>query len=260
VRKARSTPAPRSRKPAPQAIAAPSYLDQLQAKLDESEALRDRTRARILSAAARALATEGYHEALVRRICDDLGLSRGAFYKYFENRTDVVAEVLTGFCDFVYRASIGIGHGKSDFERIYEVTYFYCQLYIVNKGLFAVQYNLARQKSAYSDGWHQLQDKWRGRLARYILRATGVEAAGYRDALLLAYMLTSLANDLLYRLIFEREQELLWLEGQARETAAMISIVWYRAIFCRDPVIPRQLKARIGFRGALPSVRDLRPV
>lgn len=258
MRKARSTSAPRSRKPAPQAIAAPSYLDQLQAKLDGSETLRERTRARILSAAARALATEGYHEALVRRICDDLGLSRGAFYKYFENRTDVVAEVLTGFCDFVYRASIGIGHGKSDFERIYEVTYFYCQLYIVNKGLFAVQYNLARQKSAYSDGWHQLQDKWRGRLARYILRATGVEAAGYRDALLLAYMLTSLANDLLYRLIFEREQELLWLEGQARETAAMISIVWYRAIFCRDPVIPRHLKPRIGFRGALPSVQELR--
>lgn len=237
---------------------APSYLELLQAKLDAAESLRDRTRARILTAAARALATEGYHEALVRRICNDIGISRGAFYKYFENRTEVVAEVLSGFCEFVYQASIGIGRGKSDFERIYEVTYFYCQLYIVNKGLFAVQYNLAQRKSAYSDGWHQLQDKWRGRLARYILRATGVEAAGYRDALLLAYMLTSLANDLLYRLIFEQEQELLWLEGQAREIAAMISIVWYRAIFARDPVVPRQLRPRIGFRGALPSVQDFK--
>jgi AcrR family transcriptional regulator len=233
----------------------PEYLANLRRHLAESEPGRQHTRARIVLGVAEALSARGYHDAIVREVCADLVLSRGAFYQYFENRTEAVAEVLDGFCDFVYEQSIGIGRGRSDFERIYEVTLFYILLYAKNRGLFAVQYKLARENSRYSRGWRRLQDRWRGRLANYILRVTGADRAAQPQALALAYMLTSMADDLLFRLIFEREEKIDWLHGQPRRMAAMIAAVWYRAIFGRDPE-PEALEGgvEIGYSGALPLV------
>lgn len=233
----------------------PEFLATLRRRLARSEPGRQHTRARIVLGVAEALSARGYHAAIVREVCEDLDLSRGAFYQYFENRTDAVAEVLDGFCDFVYEQSVGVGRGRSDFERIYEVTLFYIRLYTKNRGLFAVQYKLARENSRYSRGWRSLQDRWRGRLANYILRATGADRAAQPQALALAYMLTSMADDLLFRLIFEREEKIDWLHGQPRRVAAMISAVWYRAIFGRDPdMMPLEGGVTIGYSGTLPVV------
>jgi AcrR family transcriptional regulator len=229
-----------------------SYLDELERQRAAASGARAQTRARILLCVAQVLSSEGYHDAIVRQVCEQLGLSRGAFSNYFENRTDAVAEVLNGFCRFVFEMSVGVGRGKSDFERINEVTLFYFQLYQRNKGLFAVQYKLARDKSAYSEGWRELQDNWRGRLARYIVRVTKAEETALQSALALSYMLTSLADDFLYRLIFEDEEQLRWLKRHPRRVAALISVVWYRAIFGRDPAAALEPDFLLKYSGVLP--------
>lgn len=229
-----------------------SYIEQLEAQLAAAGSARAQTRARILLGVAQLLDSDGYQDAIVRHVCERLGISRGAFYQYFENRTDAVAEVLNGFCRFVFEMSVGVGRGKSDFERINEVTYFYLQIYQRNKGLFAVQYKLAREKSVYSEGWRELQDKWRGRLARYIVRVTGADEGALQSALALSYMLTSLADDFLYRLIFEDEEQLRWLRRHPRRVAALISVVWYRAIFGKNPAAALEEDFQLKYSGLLP--------
>ena len=193
---------------------------------------------------------------MIREVCEGMDISRAAFYQYFNNKTEAIAEILDGFCDFIYRHSVGVGRGRSDFERIYEVTRFYIEIYSENKGLFAAQYKLAEEDSAYSNGWTALQEKWRDRLARYILRATRAKAESYDHALPLSYMLTSMANDFLYRLIFENDAKIRWLRKHPSNVAAMISVVWYRAIFGRDPEA-QDVKGRIDltYSGVLPIIR-----
>jgi AcrR family transcriptional regulator len=49
---------------------------------------------RILDAAAREFARFGYEGASVNRILDSVGLSKGAFYYYFDDKADLAAAVL----------------------------------------------------------------------------------------------------------------------------------------------------------------------
>lgn len=56
---------------------------------------RDRDKAeRILEAAGRVLAAEGYGGATVARVAEEAGVSRGLLHYYFENKEDMVARVL----------------------------------------------------------------------------------------------------------------------------------------------------------------------
>src|SRR3954467_846977 len=48
----------------------------------------------ILSAARKELARAGYEGASLNRILEEAGLSKGAFYYYFDDKDDLVATVL----------------------------------------------------------------------------------------------------------------------------------------------------------------------
>jgi AcrR family transcriptional regulator len=54
----------------------------------------DRRREQILDAAARVFAEKGYHEAGIADIATDLGIGHGTFYRYFENKKDIVTQAV----------------------------------------------------------------------------------------------------------------------------------------------------------------------
>lgn len=54
----------------------------------------DRRREQILDAAARVFAEKGYHEAGIADIATDLGIGHGTFYRYFENKKDIVSQAV----------------------------------------------------------------------------------------------------------------------------------------------------------------------
>jgi AcrR family transcriptional regulator len=51
-------------------------------------------RQRIVDAAWRRLETTGYHETSVDAVCDEAGVSKGAFYGYFETKQDLFLALL----------------------------------------------------------------------------------------------------------------------------------------------------------------------
>ena len=53
-----------------------------------------RRREQILDAAARVFAEKGYHEAGIADIATDLGIGHGTFYRYFENKKDIVTQAV----------------------------------------------------------------------------------------------------------------------------------------------------------------------
>jgi AcrR family transcriptional regulator len=55
----------------------------------------DRRRGQILDAAARVFAEKGYHEAGIADIAINLGIGHGTFYRYFENKKDIVTQAVT---------------------------------------------------------------------------------------------------------------------------------------------------------------------
>lgn len=58
----------------------------------------DDRRAQILDVAKQVFAARGYHDANVSDICAAAGIGRGTLYQYFENKRDVLLEVVRGMC------------------------------------------------------------------------------------------------------------------------------------------------------------------
>lgn len=54
----------------------------------------DERRAALLHAARKVFARRGYHRAGVADVCDELGVARGTFYRYFEGKREIFQAVL----------------------------------------------------------------------------------------------------------------------------------------------------------------------
>lgn len=57
----------------------------------------EETRARILEAAVKQFSINGYNKASVDSICDQAGVSKGAFYHHFKTKQDVFLALLDGW-------------------------------------------------------------------------------------------------------------------------------------------------------------------
>jgi AcrR family transcriptional regulator len=57
----------------------------------------EETRARILEAAVKQFAINGYNRASVDNICEQAGVSKGAFYHHFQTKQDVFLALLDGW-------------------------------------------------------------------------------------------------------------------------------------------------------------------
>jgi len=87
----------------------------------------DQRREQILDAAARVFAEKGYHEAGIADIATDLGIGHGTFYRYFQNKKEIVSQAV----DWAVRqitetvleedpaASNSLAEHRAQVERVY---------------------------------------------------------------------------------------------------------------------------------------------
>ena len=68
-----------------------------------------RTRRKILEAAGRVFARDGYVDARMLDIATEAGLSTGGLYRYFDNKTDVMAALIADIHEHFFEAS---GHTR----------------------------------------------------------------------------------------------------------------------------------------------------
>jgi AcrR family transcriptional regulator len=64
----------------------------------------EETRARIMEAAIKLFSTRGYNKASVDNICEEAGISKGAFYHHFKSKQALFLSLLDGWLQFVDNA------------------------------------------------------------------------------------------------------------------------------------------------------------
>jgi len=64
----------------------------------------EETRARIMEAAIKLFSTRGYNKASVDNICEEAGISKGAFYHHFKSKQELFLALLDGWLQFVDNA------------------------------------------------------------------------------------------------------------------------------------------------------------
>lgn len=212
------------------------YADHLRAALGTG-AFRtkgDRTRQRLRIAAAEALEAEGFQGLKVSDICARADVAQGTFYVYFRDKVEIAVDVLIGFVDSVFEIVRDASGGKEDFDSIRISNYLFIRVYNANRGLMRCYVQMLSQEPAFAAAWLPRHRAWQAKLARSIERRTDGQLPG-RHALAVAMALEGMVFNYLYTTIVTCD-ELADDDGtRAADMAEMLSILWYRAVFAREP-------------------------
>jgi AcrR family transcriptional regulator len=93
------------------------------------------TRERVLAAAGTVFARDGYVDARMSDIAGEAGVSNGALYRYFANKTDVFAALIANLHEEFYERSGHTQHSLEDepLEALLEANRGYIEHYYENR-------------------------------------------------------------------------------------------------------------------------------
>jgi AcrR family transcriptional regulator len=237
------------------------YTDYLQAQLQSRSfaSKGERTRFRLKIAAARALQDGGYQDLKVADICQRAHVALGTFYVYFPDKSVIATEVLLDFGDALYAQAQRIAHGSSDFEAILLTNQFFVAAYQRNSGLVRCLIQLEDQIPEFRTRWRERRLHWLARIARSIARRSGHPEIADSTCMQIAYALEGLVFQYLYDVFVRQEPILKRNAGSAQQIAELLSVLWYRAVYCENPPAEQIVHAKAALelrRARLPARRS----
>ncbi|MBX3566509.1 MAG: TetR/AcrR family transcriptional regulator [Rhizobiaceae bacterium] len=195
----------------------------------------DRTKFRLKIAAARALEEVGYQDMKVADICAFAEVALGTFYVYFRDKNEIAIEVVLDFVNFLYDRARQVGGRHTEYEAILNTNRFFISAYQRNAGLMQCHVQLQSRLPEFRTLWRPRHRKWIEGLARSITRR-GVYGAGMPGSTMMAARaLEGMVFHYLYSVIVTRESVLDERELDPDELAKLLTVLWYRAVYCKDP-------------------------
>lgn len=207
-----------------------------------------RTRARLLTAAARALQAQGFDGFGLAEVCREAGVTRTALYKHFPNRQSLVLALVDDFQTFLAEA---LRHGRKSRDpnasagrddAVMATNLAYVQLFRSHARLIhAVQ----QARHALDDAERlkfEMNAQWARKVALAIegdtgqslpsvssvfsTRGTKARNAASREALATAYALEAMVDGFLTEWILRRNPHLAALKLSDVEVARILTAVW----------------------------------
>jgi AcrR family transcriptional regulator len=217
------------------------YADHLASEMEDISfpSKGDRTKYRLKIAAARALEEIGYQDVKVSDICGHAKVALGTFYVYFRDKNEIAIEVIMDFVEHLYAKAREVGHGTGEYEAILNTNRFFVAAYTANPGLMQCHVQLNSQLEEFRVVWRPRHRRWIENLARSISRRGNYGSDRPGSARAVAHALEAMVFNYLYAVIVTRDP-LVDEEDPANidELAQMLSTLWYRAVYAKDPPAP----------------------
>lgn len=196
----------------------------------------DRTKYRLKIAAARALEEIGYNDFKVADVCAHADVALGTFYVYYRDKTEIAIEVALDFVEFLYEQARKVGRGTTEFDAILNTNRFFVAAYRANPGLMQCHIQLQSQSPQFRDQWRPRHLRWLENLARSIARRGNYKETMPGSTLAVAHALEGMVFNYLYSAIVNPDSPFHEDDpARADEAAQMLSALWYRAVYGRDP-------------------------
>ena len=195
----------------------------------------DRTKYRLKIAAARALEEIGYQDLKVSDVCSYAEVALGTFYVYFRDKNEIATEVVLDFVNYLYERARQVGGGNSEFEAILNTNRFFIAAYQANPGLMQCHVQLQSQLPEFRTLWQPRHRKWLESLARSIARRGNYKDTMPGSSMTVARALEGMVFHYLYSVIVSKESAMADDTVDSDELALMLSTLWYRAVYCKDP-------------------------
>lgn len=162
------------------AAAGPSQPATVKAPQPATPKGRD-TRDRIKQAATRLYGERSYAVVRVADITDAAGLTPGAFYRYFEDRRELMLELLQEVATEVYDFARSPMDEQSPITSVLESTRRYFAFYEQHRALFGLMLELSQSDADVAALWAKTQASFYARISRSLGR--GIASGSVRPDL-----------------------------------------------------------------------------
>ncbi len=188
-----------------------------------------RTRARLMAAAAFHLEQDGFVNLRVTDICARAGVSQGTFYVYFDNKTTISTALLSDFNERGIALLRSQGPHADDWAAIRKPTGALTRLYRHNPGLMRCLWQINDETPEFGEILRQGNAVWMQAVARSMLRRS---QGGSSDlALAVAYAMAAMVDQFLVQRYVTCDPILAELMPDEQSCADLLSALWYRAVW-----------------------------
>jgi TetR/AcrR family transcriptional regulator, transcriptional repressor for nem operon len=207
--------------------------EQLSARPFQSKG--ERTRHRLKVGGLRVLETVGYAELRITDVCREADLSLGAFYVYFADKKDLATAVLLEFGEDLYARGLKAASGKDAYDAILQTNRFFVSAYDANRGLVRCLVQLDDVVPEFQSRWREIRYRWTRRIAASIAKRSGTVSISEATRCQIAFALEGMVFHFLYDLFVREEPYLVGLTTDLEAVAELLSLLWYRAVYCANP-------------------------
>jgi TetR/AcrR family transcriptional regulator, transcriptional repressor for nem operon len=220
-----------------------SYNAHLRQQLCDGSGLRkgERTQAKLRIATIQLLDAVGYYGMRQTGICNLAGISPASFYGYYKDKRDITLSVVNSFVDYAYDRLFWAPETskRSVFEAICFSNRRWIEVVRSNVGLMRCIFQLADSEPDFAARFEKVSHKLHVAVAESLLRRAGAPQADRPVALLMAYALGSMMDEVARRLIVHPRNGLTDLIETERLSddalAEVLGVIWYRSIYGQDP-------------------------
>jgi AcrR family transcriptional regulator len=190
-----------------------------------------RTRQKILDAAAKVFARDGYIDSRMLDIATTAGLSTGGLYRYFDNKTEVFAALIADLHEEFYARSGHTQHSlkTEPLDALTEANRGYIEHYHQNRHVMRAFIEAAAVETRFRKILDEMRDRHVRRFAKTHRGLYGEEPVGGTSVEVAAEALACMVEQCCY-VWFAQEDESS-TRVSVDEAVAITSHAWYASIF-----------------------------
>ncbi len=218
------------------------YADYLQHELlhNPKRTKGERTKEALKLGAIRVLDDVGYHAMRVSDLCEAAQVGSATFYLYFENKADITLQVLSEYLEQGVALLPSRQVGMTAFDSIRASNQRWLEVGRANAGLLRCVLQLGDEEPGFRELVQRSNRAWYERIALSISRRFPEGAVSEDAALLAAYCLGGMMDELARKLIVYPDPDLQALTGRTAasdaEIAEFFAVLWHRALYGGLPI------------------------
>ena len=214
-----------------------------------------RTLLRLKAGAAQALEDIPYQVLRVADIVQRAEVSYGLFYHYFKDKEEIALDVLTELMAHVEALYRDIHVQEDDYESLFLPNLFYLDVYSRNAGLMRACLTLSEEVESFRTIWNESIDRWHRRIANAIRSHQSDGDLLLPDAELVAYGVGGMIDQICRQVYVQQNPYVSRLVTDTLQLAEAISILWFRAVYSRDPTAAQVSSCRAKYAAEAAAIR-----
>ena len=195
-----------------------------------------RSRERLKQAARELLNERGFRKLRVLDVTGRAGVATGLFYRYFHDLREIAEELSRDFFADLLTGVDPQEPVEHRYDWIFEILSSAVRRFAQNPGILGCLFGLAGDYEEFDQIWKRNAHQWNLRVAEYLRRETGRDAAQARR---MGFMLGAMTEGVIYQALIRQTADLVEMGGKPEDIADSLAVMWYRAIYLEDPPLER---------------------